>query len=316
MLHITAANCPQTVIFEGDMSAEKAAHLRQLGTEILYEHRRENQDSRALVSTLVHEGQHPDLVEFTGESLLIGPQKDPPSGTVRHLLRRILPYAPWKSHARVVIFQNAAGIKDEAETALLKTLEEPAAQHYFFLSVQAAEELKETIRSRSVITRVVNRHVIPEGMTDPWQRFYYLMGVKDFIAQWPEATERITGDTRQAFDELAFTADDFAALERLLFLVPKQLFEKESMTTQGKALRFAVLPLLAALRDRATQGVVAPLSPLVLNRMTPVQAVEASTLVYNYLRQLEYRVFGNRPLNLHAVFYSFFFRFMPLWSAT
>lgn len=314
MLHITAANCPQTVIFEGDMSAAKAAHLRQLAAEILYENRRDQDDSRALVSTLVHEARHPDLVEFTGESLLIGPEKDPPPGTVRHLLRRILPYAPWRSHARVVIFQNAGGIKDEAETALLKTLEEPAPLHYFLLSVQTAEELKETIRSRSVITRVVNGHVIPEGMTDPWQRFYYLMGAKDFMSQWPEATERITGETRQVFDELVFSADDFSALERVLFLLPKQLFDKESVTTQGKALRFAVLPILVALRDRATQGVVAPLSPLVLNRMTPEHAVEASMLVHNYLRRLEYRVFGNRPLNLHAVFYSFFFRFMPLWS--
>ena len=81
-----------------------------------------------------------------------------------------------------------------------------------------------------------------------------------------------------------------------------------------RILMLAVLPLLAALRDRATQGIVAPFSPLVLNRMTPGQAIEASTLVHNYLRHLEYRVFGNRPLNLHAVFYSFFFRFMPLWS--
>jgi len=316
MLKITAANCPHTVIFEGDMSAEKAARLRQLAIEILYEHRREKDDSRALVSTLVHEGRHPDLVEFTGETILIGPEKDPPPGTVRHLLRKILPYAPWRSHARVVIFQNAGGIKDEAETALLKTLEEPPAQHYFFLSVQTAEELKETIRSRAVITRVVSRHVVPEGMTDPWQRFYYLMGVKDFMAQWPEATDRITADTRQAFDELAFTADDFAALERMLFLLPKKLFDKESVTAQGKALRFAILPLKAALRDRATQGIVAPISPLALNQITPAKAVEGSILVHNYLRQLEYRVFGNRPLNLHAVFYSFFFRFMPLWSGS
>lgn len=314
MLHITAANCPQTVIFEGDMSAEKAARLKQLAAELLYENRRDPADSRALVSTLIHEGRHPDLVEFPAETLLIGPEKDPPPGTVRHLLRRILPYAPWKSHARVVLFQNAGGIKDEAETALLKTLEEPQSRHYFFLSVQAAEALKETIRSRSVITRIVNRHVVPEGMTDPWQRFYYLMAARDFMVQWPEATERITTDTRQAFDELAFTADDFAALERVLFVLPKQLFEKETVTMQGKALRFAVLPLLAALRDRATQGIVAPLAPLVLNRMTTEHAVEASTLVHAYLRQLEHRVFGSRPLNLHAVFYSFLFRFMPLWA--
>lgn len=314
MLKLSAENCPQTVIVEGDMSAEKVTYLRYLACDILYAHRRDITDSRALISTLVQENRHPDLVEFPQDTIYIGPEKDPPPGSVRHMLRRILPYAPWKSKARVIIFQHAGGIKDEAETALLKTLEEPPPQHYFFLSVQSAEELKETIRSRAFITRFVLRHPIPEGMTDPWQRFYHWIGARDFMATWPEASERIVAETRQAFDTMVFNANDFAALEKILFLLPRQLFDKETITQQSRALRFALLPLWAALRDRATRGVIAPIAPLALNRLSPESAVEAGLLAQHYLRQLEYRVFGNRPLNLTAVFYSFFFRFMPLWG--
>lgn len=310
MLRISAENSPQTVIFEGDMSPAKAAYLRHLGRDILHKNRREKTDSEALTATLVNEGRHPDLIEFTGESVLIGSEKDFPEGTVRHLLRKILPYAPWKSEARVVIFQNAAGIKDEAETALLKTLEEPAANHYFFLSAQTAELLKETIRSRAVITRFVEPVAGENLAGDPWRRFYFLSGAREI----GEAEESMIAAQRSAFDEMTYTDDDFAALEKILYLMPKKLFEKETVTRQNRALAFAAEPLYAALRDRATQGVIPPLAPIVLTRMTPERAVEAAKALQDYLRNLEARIFGNRPLNQHAVFYSFFFRFFPLWS--
>jgi hypothetical protein len=314
VLRINAENAPQTVIFEGDMSPEKSAALRQLGCEILHKHRRDPSDSEALTSTLVHENRHPDLIEFSGESVLIGSEKDAPPGTIRHLQRKILPYAPWKSNARVVIFQNAAGVKDEAETAMLKTLEEPPVSHYFFLSVPTAEILKETIRSRAVITRVY----IPLGAqslpADPWLRFYHLAGVRDFMQQYPDATEKLVAETRAACDTLAYSNDDFQALERILYTVPRQLFDKETITVQTRALRFAILPFLAALRDRLTEGHVAPLAPIALNRIPVVAALRATDQIRGYLRNLETRIFGNRPLNQQAVFYSFYFRFFPLWT--
>jgi hypothetical protein len=315
VLRINAENAPQTVIFEGDMSPEKAAHLRQLGCDILYLNRRDASDSMALTSTLVHESRHPDLIEFTGESVLIGSEKETPTGTVRHLQKKILPYAPWKSNARVVIFQNAAGIKDEAETAMLKTLEEPSERHYYFLSVPTAEILKETIRSRAVITRV---HIAPAGQSlpsDGWLRFYHLAGVRDFMMQYPEATEKLITEMRAACDTLAYSNDDFLALERVLYTIPRQLFDKETVTVQTRALRFAVLPFWAALRDRVTEGHVPPLAPLVLSRMPVAAALRGADHIRSYLRSLETRIFGNRPLNQQAVFYSFYFRFFPLWTA-
>jgi hypothetical protein len=314
MIPLTPANCPQTVIFEGDMSPEKSAHLRKLGAEILHAHRREATDSQALTSTLVNENRHPDLIEFGGESVLIGPEKDPQPGTVRHLLRKVLAYAPWKSSARVVIFQNAAGIKDEAETALLKTLEEPQPLQYFFLSVQAADTLKETIRSRAVITRTYEQVTEQSLPADPWQRFYYLLGARDFEIQYPEESQRLISEARSIFDEMTYTNSDFPALEKLLYQSPRQLFEKENFNVQARALKFVLLPLWAAVRDRATQGIVPPLSPITLSRMTPSKAIAAADLMQTYVHNLERRIFGNRPLNQLAVFYSFFFRFFPLWA--
>jgi hypothetical protein len=314
MLRITAANAPQTVVFEGDMSPAKAAYLRHLGRDILHLNRRDHSDTQELTSTLVNEGRHPDLVEFSGETVLIGSEKDAPPGTVRNLLKRVLPYSPWKSEARVVIFQNAQGIKDEAETALLKTLEEPNPRHYFFLSVQTAEMLKETIRSRAVITHFTE-NTANEGLpADPWRRFYTLMGEHDFEATAPEAYGEMIAAARTAFDEMAYTRDDFFALEKILYLTPKKLFEKDTVTRQNRALAFAALPIMAAMRDRATQGLIPPVAPVVLSRITPANAVKAAKLMQEYLKNLEIRIFGNRPLNQHAVFYSFFFRFFPLWS--
>lgn len=314
MLPLSAESLPQTVIFEGDTSREKSVALRKLATDILYARRRNAEDTESLTATLIAEGRHPDLIEFTGDSVQIGPEKDAPPGTVRHLLRKILPYSPWRSNARVVIFHNAAGIRDEAETALLKTLEEPEPGNFFFLSVQTAEALKETIRSRSVITHLGMAVAAQDLSPDPWLRFYTLAGQSDFIAQYGEVADNLIDEARRQVDELAYSAGDFPVLEKLLFLTPKQFFEKETVTAQNRALKFALLPFYAALRDRATQGVTAPLSPIVLTRMPAIAALRAAEAMHIYMQNLEARVFGNRPLNQIAVFYSFFFRFMQFWS--
>ncbi len=296
------------------MSVEKSQALRDLGAEVLFTRRRNPEDTETLTRTLIAEGRHPDLIEFAGDAVLIGSEKDAPPGTVRHLLKRVLPYSPWRSQARVIIFHNAAGIKDEAETALLKTLEEPAENNYFFLSVQTADALKETIRSRAVITRITTA-VSPANLPqDPWQRFYRLSGADEFIAQFPDAAQNLILTSKQQVDELAFTAADFPLLEKLLFLAPKQMFDKETLLVQSRALKFVLLPFYAALRDRVIQGTTPAIAPLALPRLSIPAALRAAELMRGYMHNLELRVFGNRPLNQVAVFYSFFFRFMQVWA--
>lgn len=135
------------------------------------------------------------------------------------------------------------------------------------------------------------------------------------MMQYPEATEKLITEMRAACDTLAYSNDDFLALERVLYTIPRQLFDKETVTVQTRALRIAVLPFWAALRDRVTEGHVPPLAPLVLSRMPVAAALRGADHIRSYLRSLETRIFGNRPLNQQAVFYSFYFRFFPLWTA-
>ena len=72
--------------------------------------------------------------------------------------------------------------------------------------------------------------------------------------------------------------------------------------------------IYAALRDRVIQGTTPSLSPLTLPRLSVPSAIRAAELMRHYMHNLELRVFGNRPLNQVAVFYSFFFRFMQIWA--
>ncbi len=68
---------------------------------------------------------------------------------IRELERR-LSLSSWEGGWRVVIIDGAEMLSSEAQSSLLKTLEEPADRTVFFLITSAPELLFETIRSRSV----------------------------------------------------------------------------------------------------------------------------------------------------------------------
>ncbi len=64
-------------------------------------------------------------------------------------LRDMVRYAPAGGRYKVVILDEAHMLTDEASNALLKTLEEPPDRVIFIMATTRAEELVETIRSRS-----------------------------------------------------------------------------------------------------------------------------------------------------------------------
>lgn len=93
---------------------------------------------------------HPDYIRFPEEKILIGDEDDPDEFTVRWLIRKRLRYTPFESKIRFVLFPGADLIQNEAETALLKTLEEPPEHTRFILLTERLEDLKPTILSRGV----------------------------------------------------------------------------------------------------------------------------------------------------------------------
>jgi len=95
--------------------------------------------------------QHPDYVLFPPDKpVLIGDVKDPDVYTVRWLQSTRMQYKPHLSGKRIILLPDASLIQNEAETALLKSLEEAPFHTRFIFLVNSLSRLKETIVSRAV----------------------------------------------------------------------------------------------------------------------------------------------------------------------
>ena len=118
-------------------------------------------------------GEHPDFIRFPEDRTYIGETSEPAEFTVRWLLNTRLCYTPFDGDIRFVLFPRADLIQHEAETALLKTLEEPPEHTRFIFLVRSLDDLKQTIVSRGVaipfrllpeaVVRELGRRAEPRG---------------------------------------------------------------------------------------------------------------------------------------------------------
>ncbi len=105
----------------------------------------------------VASGNHPDLhrlvPEGPGGQIRIGKAGDPEPGTIRHLVTE-LALLPVEGGARVAIVEAAHRMNEDAQNALLKTLEEPPPGVTIVLCADDEERLLPTVRSRCVRVRL------------------------------------------------------------------------------------------------------------------------------------------------------------------
>jgi DNA polymerase-3 subunit delta' len=106
---------------------------------------------------LVDSGGHADLHRLVpggaGDQIRIGDRADPEPGTIRRLISE-LALLPVEGGARVAIVERAERLNEEAQSALLKTLEEPPAGVTIILCVEREDQLLPTVRSRCVRVRL------------------------------------------------------------------------------------------------------------------------------------------------------------------
>jgi DNA polymerase III delta' subunit len=106
---------------------------------------------------MVDSGNHPDLHRLApdgpGGQIRIGERSNADPGTVRRLVSD-LALLPVEGGARVAIVEDAHRMNDDAQSALLKTLEEPAAGITIILCADEEERLLPTIRSRCARIRL------------------------------------------------------------------------------------------------------------------------------------------------------------------
>jgi DNA polymerase III subunit delta' len=106
---------------------------------------------------MVEHGNHPDLHLLApsgdGSQIRIGDKDEPEPGTVRRLVVD-LALLPVEGGQRVAIVRDAHRMNEAAQSAFLKTLEEPPAATTILLLADDEEQLLPTIRSRSARLRL------------------------------------------------------------------------------------------------------------------------------------------------------------------
>jgi len=106
---------------------------------------------------LVAGGNHPDLhrlgPEGPGGQVVIGDSARPAARGVRNLVAE-LAYLPVEGGHRVAIVEHAERMNEDAQNALLKTLEEPPPRTTIILCADEEDRLLPTVRSRCVRLRM------------------------------------------------------------------------------------------------------------------------------------------------------------------
>lgn len=173
-----AAHVPHAVLLVGPASVGKYALALDLAAALLCtgaaDSGRPCRDCRGC--RMVEHGNHPDLHLLApggaGNQIRIGEDQHPEPGTIRRLSID-LALLPVEGGARVSVIRDAQRMNDVAQSALLKTLEEPPPATTLVLCVDDEEQLLPTIRSRcarvrlgTVATRDVERLLEERGLAD------------------------------------------------------------------------------------------------------------------------------------------------------
>lgn len=106
---------------------------------------------------LVERGRHPDVHRLApagpGDQIRIGSRDRPEDGTVRRLAADLVLMSV-EGRARIAIIERADRLTEDAQTALLKTLEEPPAGVSIVLCADDEDRLLPTVRSRAARIRL------------------------------------------------------------------------------------------------------------------------------------------------------------------
>jgi DNA polymerase-3 subunit delta' len=173
-----AAHVPHAVLLVGPASVGKHMLALDLAAALLCTGAggdgRPCRDCRGC--RMVEHGNHPDLHLLApggaGNQIRIGEDQHPEPGTVRRLSVD-LALLPVEGGARVSVIRDAQRMNEVAQSALLKTLEEPPPATTLVLCVDDEEQLLPTIRSRcarvrlgTVATRDVEQLLGERGLAD------------------------------------------------------------------------------------------------------------------------------------------------------
>ncbi|HET9614467.1 MAG TPA: hypothetical protein VFP22_06620 [Candidatus Limnocylindrales bacterium] len=210
---MVAGRAPHAVLIGGPAGVGKTTLALDLAAGLLCldpdPARRPCRDCRGcrLVDRGIHQDLHRLAPEGAGDQIRIGSREHPEDGTVRRLAID-LSLLPVEGGARVALIERADRMGDDAQSALLKTLEEPPSGVTIILCADDEDRLLPTVRSRcarirlgSVGVRDVEAILADAGLAEPAlaARLARLSGGRPGLA----ATLARAPDALAARDEIA-----------------------------------------------------------------------------------------------------------------
>lgn len=166
-------------------------------------------------------GVHPDVREVRPEGTFIKIDQ------VREIINEI-GYQPFEARVRVVIFDGADQMRNDAANSLLKTLEEPPSRSVLVLVTTKPYVLLTTIRSRA---RMLQFGGIPGELVEDC--LVRVEGLKREDARLAALFSRGSIGAALAFDSGEFRQAREKALEFARLLLGKGSFAEASVLTQG-----------------------------------------------------------------------------------
>jgi len=312
--HFTNNVWPESLLVTGAQTIHKKKIIMDAVIESLWKKRNNEFYKKDILRKMVLNDEHPDFYKFGIDRIKIGERKNPDHGSVRHMLEKFLVYSCKFSDIRFVYFEDASVILNEAESALLKSLEEPPAKTHFILSVEESRQLKDTIISRCIEIPLLIRPDLKQTPTDPWEKFWFFSEWKDSEIYAMMENAKWIDYIKDAYDRLSFTSKDFLIFEGLGWKDLRKKFKDETQEIQYLVLKLSFLPLYCAIRDRSINGKGPEIGAVSLPAFSEKKLVYLGNLMEHFFRRLHVRYFNTRLPAMNIVFFSFLSRLMNAWT--
>lgn len=304
---------PPTTIFTGENSFAKEQFIFETIALSLFSARNDPKKTLEEIRESVFSKEHPDFVYFPPEKIQIGKGTSAEKGSIRYLLHNILSRYPLESSRRIVFFADASLLHNEAESALLKSLEEPLLENRFFLSVDDGESLKETIRSRSIEIPFKNILELEKTPSDPWERFWFFSGWQGSSLYKLLEERKFLPEIISFYEGLNRSKKDADLFDSFFSKKFKSAFSKETVDKQSLLLKLAFLPFYFSCRDLLLEGEVPTWAPVRFQKSNVENLLKIMEHTNTFFYRLSHRYFGTIAGNIDLIFYNFINKLMPLW---